>query len=91
MDMDIQSLINEEIAEYIRKLDNQKKQVEKADMSSHQEKDVEDKLKKGLQAESERQKLFSLQARFLKEKVMLSKEKQSELRAKLDVVRKSKM
>jgi len=89
--MDIQSLINEEIAEYITKLDKQKKVVDKTVRQYELEQNEERKLKKGLRAEMEKQKMFTLQAKFLKEKVTSSKQRQTELQARLDVVRKSKM
>lgn len=84
--MDIRSLINEEIADYIRKLDSQRDDVKKAVDEYEEEENERDKLQKGLRAEEEKQKLYTLEAQFLKEKVIESKKKQREYKARMSAL-----
>lgn len=84
--MDIRTLINEEIADYIRKLDSQREDVKNAVDAYEDEDDQQEKLQKGMDAEEAKQKLYKLEAEFLKEKISESKKKQEEYRAKISAL-----
>ena len=87
--MDIRSIINEEIADYIKRLDSQREDVKKAVESYEDADDEEQKLQKGIDAEEAKQKLYKLEAEFLKEKIEDSKKTKEEYRAKIAALRSS--
>jgi hypothetical protein len=87
--MNIRSIINEEIADYIKKISSQKDDVKQTVDSFESEEEGIKKMEKGIRAEESKQKLYKLEAEFLKEKVLSSKQKQSEYKARIEALRNS--